>query len=172
MWAPRTYGVIGATGLIELDNLFNLMRPLFCLFGGILLKLIFSLTVLLISTSLLLLHTNSFTTAKVKNTAELSIAPEDHALIAISYGVGKKFFITNNTGRIIEIEKVGLVSRPNQVVVDKDEFGSSFIPSGEVKKFTIIGNPKGLIGNQIQIKVRWNGGSADINSTIPETIVR
>ncbi|HEY2422229.1 MAG TPA: hypothetical protein VGI04_12465 [Neobacillus sp.] len=131
-------------------------------------KITFSLTALFISISLLLFHTNSFTTAEIKNEAALFIAKEDRALIAIRYTKGNKLAVTNNNGTTIEIEKIELMSNADHQMIKVGENESPSIMPGRVKEFTIPGNPKDLTGKVIQITVHWNGGRAEIKSTIPE----
>lgn len=137
------------------------------------LKLIYSLTALYLTISLLLSHTNSYSTAQIRNEAALSIASEDRALIAITYRAGnKRFAVTNNTGKTVEIEKVEILSDTDHRIIDLGENNFTAINPGRVNEFTITGDPKSLTGKVIQIIVHWNGGRAEINSTIPETIER
>jgi hypothetical protein len=131
-------------------------------------RLVFTLSILFLSLSLLLLQSNSFTSAEVKNEAILSIVSEENALIAITYEKGEMLIVTNNTGKTIEIEKVELMGETNQKNINLVENNSPSIQPGGVKEFPITGNLKDLAGRVIQIKSHWYGGSAEIKSIIPE----
>ncbi len=125
--------------------------------GGDILKLFFSLLAILLTSSLLLLFSNSFTNAEIKNDATLSIVPEDSALIAIIDWEGRTFSIKNNTEETVEIAGIELSSDS-----DMD------IEAGEIGDFTLVGDAEELSGKVIEIIAHWNGGSAEIKSTIPE----
>ena len=66
-------------------------------------KRFFSLSALFIIHVIFTFQSNSFTTAEIKNEATLSIVSEEDALIAIDYGEGRMFTVTNNTEKAIEI---------------------------------------------------------------------
>lgn len=131
--------------------------------GGNVLKRFISLTALLLSLSLVLFQSNSFTTAALKNDATLSIVPEENALIAINYGEGRMFAVTNNTANAITIESHGPIH-----IEGTDSF---HIMSEGTNDFTLAGAPEDLIGGSIHIIARWNGGSAEIQSMIPESSI-
>lgn len=134
-------------------------------------KWIISLLLIFSSIPLLLIQSNSFTTAVIKNEAELSIVAEENALIGISYGKNNWLAVTNNSANPIEIESIELLDHSIQKIHKKDEMDSNHIPPGKAKEFTITGDPRELIGENIKINCRWDGGSAQIKSTIPELIV-
>jgi len=131
------------------------------------LKLFFSLTVLFLSITLLLFQTNSFTKAEITSEARLSVVSEENSLIAITYGVGKQFTVTNNTGNTIEIVEIWLNGDSDNRIIDIKGKGDS-IKSGGNKAFNITDDPKALHGKVIQLIARWEGGNAVIKSTIPE----
>ncbi|MEK5067053.1 hypothetical protein [Sporosarcina sp. FSL K6-1508] len=131
-------------------------------------KKFFSLAALLVSMSFLLLRSTSFTTAEIGSDATLSIVPEDSALIAITNWEGRKFAITNNTEETIEIQGIDILSGFSEEAMNVVENNSSTLISGGSKYFTLIGDAQELSGGEIQIIAHWNGGSAEINSTIPE----
>ncbi|QBP41864.1 DUF5305 family protein [Paenisporosarcina antarctica] len=91
-------------------------------------KLFFSLSVLLISISFLLFHSTSFTNAKIKNTATLSIVSEESALMSISYGVGKNFSVINNTAMTIKVDRVKLKNKSEHQIINNKKYGSRIIP--------------------------------------------
>ena len=130
-------------------------------------KLFFSLTVLFLSITLLLFQTNSFTKAEITSEARLSVVSEENSLIAITYGVGKQFTVTNNTGNTIEIVEIWLNGDSDNRIIDIKGKGDS-IKSGGNKAFNITDDPKALHGKVIQLIARWEGGNAVIKSTIPE----
>ena len=130
-------------------------------------KLFFSLTVLFLAISLLLFQTNSFTKAEITNEARLSVVSEENSLIAITYGVGKQFTVSNNTGNTIEIVEIWLNGDSDNRIIEIKGKGDS-IKSGGNKAFNITDDPKALHGRVIQLIARWEGGKAVIKSTIPE----
>ncbi|WP_066315635.1 hypothetical protein [Bacillus sp. FJAT-29814] len=133
-------------------------------------KLIFSLLVISLSISLLLIQSHSFTTAEISSEAILTVVPEENALIAITYGKNKRLVVTNNTGNTIEIESIEWLGSPNYRIIEVGKNDANFIMPGTIKEFTLTGDPKQLSGGVIKINVRWNGGSAELTSTIPELI--
>jgi hypothetical protein len=135
------------------------------------LKLVFSLILISLSISFLLIQTNSFTKAEISNKALLGIVAEENALIGITYGKNNMFTVTNNTGDSIEMESIEILDHPDQKITEADSMGSSLLLPGKVGEYTITGNPKELVGETIKLNIRWNGGSAEINSTIHEQIV-
>ncbi|MCL6572507.1 MAG: hypothetical protein K6T88_12625 [Bacillus sp. (in: Bacteria)] len=130
-------------------------------------KFSFSLFILFISLSLLLLPSNSFTTATIRNETTLSIVAEDHALIAITYLNNNMLTLTNNTGNTIGIDRIEVINKTGHELIPEKENDSHYVQPGGVKQFTITGDPKNLTGLVIQIKTHWKGGRADIKSTIP-----
>ncbi|WP_164667895.1 hypothetical protein [Virgibacillus doumboii] len=130
-------------------------------------KVILSLAAVFASLSFLLLHTSSFTTAKVKNEANLSIVSEESALIAINYTKGKRFTVTNNTVKTIHIDRVSVLNGSDQRAINLGKDSSAIKPGG-VQEFNITGDPKKLSGKVLRIDTYWNGGSAEIKSTIPD----
>ncbi|MDX1699376.1 MAG: hypothetical protein R3250_02100 [Melioribacteraceae bacterium] len=130
-------------------------------------KLFFSLTVLFLSISLLLFQTNSFTKAEITSEARLSVVSEENSLIAVTYGVGKQFTITNNTRHTVEIEEVWLNGDSDNRIIEIRGKGNS-VKSGGNKEFNITDDPNELPGKVIQLIVRWEGGNAVIKSTIPD----
>ena len=80
--------------------------------GGDVLKRFISLIALLLSISFFLYHGTSFSNAEIRNDATLTIVPEEHALIAITYGKGGNFFVTNNTAKTIDVANVEVVNEP------------------------------------------------------------
>ena len=137
-------------------------------FGGNVLRLTFSLTALFISLSFLIFHGNSFTTAEITSEAKLSIVPDDDALIAISYGPGKHFQVTNNTGKTIVIDSIEISDAPKNEIKELGENGSFSIEPGESKRFNVTADPKELENKIMHLFAYWNGGSTEINSIIPE----
>ncbi|MEH7252629.1 hypothetical protein V7111_10935 [Neobacillus niacini] len=131
-------------------------------------KLIYFLFVIFVSISFLFIQTNSFTKAEISNDVLLAIANEENALIAISYGKGKKFEVKNNTENSIEIVSINLLDSLAHNIHEVGEPDSYLVQPGRVKEFNITGDPKGLTGKTIKINFRWNGGSAEIKSTIPD----
>jgi hypothetical protein len=138
--------------------------------GGNVLKLFFTLTALFLLISMLLFQTDSFTQAEITSEAILSIVSEDNALIAIIYGKGKMFAVTNNAGKTVEIESVELIGDSKNSIIEVKGKGTSLQPGGN-KEFNITADPKKLPGKVIQLIVRWEGGSAEIKSTIPEAFI-
>jgi hypothetical protein len=134
------------------------------------LKLIYPLLVIFLSISFLFIQTNSFTKSEVSNDAVLSIADEKHALIAVTYEKGKKFEVKNNTENTIEIVSINILDSLAHNIHEIGEPDSYLVQPGRVKEFNITGDPKGLTGETIKINFRWNGGSAEIKSTIPDLI--
>lgn len=130
-------------------------------------KLLFSLTILFLSISLLLFQTNSFTKAEITSEARLSVVSEENSLIAISYGVGQQFTVTNNTRHTIEIVEIWLNGDSDNRIIEIKGKGNS-IKSGGSKEFNITDDLNGLYGKVIQLIARWEGGNAVIKSTIPE----
>ncbi|MDR7239077.1 hypothetical protein [Neobacillus drentensis] len=133
-------------------------------------KLIFSLCVISLSISLFLIQSNSFTKADISNKVLLAIVDEENAIIGITYEKNKMFKVTNNTGDTIEIDSIEILDRPDQKIIELDKMESSQIQPDRAKKYIITGNPKELIGGLIKLTIRWNGGSAEIKSTIQEQI--
>lgn len=131
-------------------------------------KLIYSLFVIFSIISIHLIQINSFTKAEISNKAILSISSEENALIAISYRKNNVFEIKNNTGNPIEIESIVNLEHPAQKISQANEAVPNLIPPGKVKEFTIIGGQKEIIGGILKISIRWNGGSAEIRSKIPD----
>ncbi|WP_438315322.1 hypothetical protein [Sporosarcina sp. FA9] len=131
-------------------------------------KRFFSLSALLLAITFLLFNSNSFTTAEIKNEATLSVVSEENALIAIEYEEGGIFTVTNNTEKTIEIESVQLTSGSGNDIINTDY--ASINPGGS-SQFTIIGDPEPLYGTTIQLMASWNGGSAEIQSMIPESTI-
>ncbi|MGB2993668.1 MAG: hypothetical protein WBB47_13630 [Paenisporosarcina sp.] len=134
-------------------------------------KLFFSLTILFLAISLLLFQSNSFTKAEITSKARFSVVSEENGLVAISYAVGKQFIVTNNTGKTIEIVDIKLIGDSNNRIIEIKEKGT-FLQDGGINKFNITADPKKLKGKVIQLKVRWKGGSAVINSNIPESFIK
>lgn len=130
-------------------------------------RLFVSLSVLFITATLLVVYSNSFTTAGVKNEATLSITSEENALIALDYEKGEKLTITNNTEKTITIESVSIISDSNHKITTQGKEGPVSLNSSARQVYNITGNPKELAGKVIIVKARWSGGSADIKSTIP-----
>lgn len=130
-------------------------------------KLFYSLPILFISISLLIFQTNSFTTTEIGSEAILSVVSEENSVIAINYGVGKHFTVTNNTTNTLEIVEIWLCGNSNNRIIELNGKGD-FIKSGGKKAFNISGGPQNLHGKGIQLIARWEDGSAVINSTIPE----
>ena len=133
--------------------------------GGDVMKLFFSLSALFISVTLMLIYTNSFTTAAVKNEATLSITSEESALIAINYTKDNNFRLSNNTDKNIIVKNIKLVSDPKHNVINVDT--PIFLPSGHSQEFSIVNSTKDLSGKVMTVSVHWNGGTANIKSTIP-----
>lgn len=127
-------------------------------------KSIFVLSALFISISLLILQSNSFTTAEIRSEATINLVSEENALIAINYGENKMFTVTNNTDKTIEIESIDIKGIEELFEVDEKD---SFILSGESKEFTVSGDSKELAGEMMSIMVRWNEGIAEITSMLP-----
>ncbi|WP_172373353.1 hypothetical protein [Sporosarcina jiandibaonis] len=128
-------------------------------------RLIVSLSVIFIFMSLLVVHSTSFSTTKVKNEATLSVTTESNALIAISYTNGKKFEIRNNTNRTIVVENVELMSETKNDIINVNVPFS--LTPGSSRELNITADPKELTGKVIEVKTHWNGGSAIVKSTIP-----
>jgi hypothetical protein len=149
--------------------IYVLFADIFLSQEGKYLRWIISLLVIFSSIPLLLIQSNSFTTTVIKNDAELSIAAEENALIGLSYGKANLLAVTNNSANPIEIESIELLNHSVQIL-QKDETDLKLIPPGKTKEFTITGDPRQLIGGIIKINCRWEGGSAQIKSTIPELI--
>lgn len=131
-------------------------------------KVVFLLVTLLLSLSLLSVRSHSYSIAEIKNEASVSIVAEDRGLISVTYGNGKKFTITNNIGKTIEIEGVELIESPAHEIVPTGENVPSAIEAGGKRVFNITGDPKSLKGKTIRIRAHWNGGGAEINSMIPD----
>lgn len=138
--------------------------------GGEILKRFISLTALLLSISLFLLHGTSFSNAEIKNDAILTIVPEEDALIAIKYGEENNFSIINNTAKAIEISIVEIVNEFDHASVSVIDKSSPSISPGKSLQFTIPSDTNALPGKAIQLVARWNGGNAKIISIIPERI--
>lgn len=168
IWVPETYGVIGATGLIKFGLYVQFDWAFIMNSGGSKLRLTISLTTLFLSISFLLFQSNSFTTAEIRSDIALSIVPENIALLAIAYGEGKQFTITNNTGQTIVLNSVGLIVESINVIKELDNKSDYTLEPGEVKRFNMIGKPQDLNGNLIRIIAHWNGGRTEIKSKIPE----
>ncbi|MEK4484678.1 hypothetical protein MHH81_03675 [Psychrobacillus sp. FSL H8-0484] len=130
-------------------------------------KLLLFLTASLLLISSLLLQSNSFSKAEISNNVLLSIVEEESALIAITYGEEKTFEVTNNTDKTIEIERVELLDEYEEEFMNIEDVDSSIFP-GEMKEFALTGNSKDLTGKVIRIITRWEGGNAEIQSTLPE----
>ena len=128
-------------------------------------RLIVSLSAILISVSVLVMHSNSFSTAKVKNEITLSITPETNALIAITYTNGKKFEIRNNTSQTVVVDSVELISETKNDIINVNVPFS--LTAGSGKEFNITADPKELTDKIIEVKTHWNNGSAFVKSTIP-----
>ena len=133
--------------------------------GGALLRLVVSLSAIFISISLLVMHSNSFSTANVKNETALSITPETIALIAITYTNGNKFEIRNNTSQTIVVDSVELMSETKNDLINVNVPFS--LTPGTSKEINITADPKELTDKIIEVKTHWNGGSATVKSTIP-----
>ncbi|WP_423800230.1 hypothetical protein [Neobacillus sp. SAB-20_R2A] len=131
-------------------------------------KLIYSLFAIFFMISIHLIQINSFTKAEISNKAILSISSEENALIAISYRKNNVFAIKNNTGNPIEIESIVNLEHTSQKISNANEGFPNLIPPGKVKEFTIIGEQTELIGGILKINIRWDGGSAEIRSKIPD----
>ena len=129
-------------------------------------RLFFSLLALLISVTMMVIYTNSFTTAAIKNEATLSISSEESALIAINYTENKNIQLSNNTDKSIVVKNINLVSDPKHKVINAS-FPFS-LPSGHSQEFIIANYKRDLSGNVMTVSVHWNGGTADIKSTIPK----
>ena len=129
-------------------------------------KLFFSLSALFISVTLMLIYTNSSTTAAVKNEATLSVTSEESALIAINYTDDKNVQLSNNTDKSIVVKSIKLVSDPTHKVINAN-FPFS-LPSGHSQEFTIANNKKDPSGKLMTVSVHWNGGTAEIKSTMPK----
>ena len=128
-------------------------------------KLFFSLSALFISIILMVNYTNSSTTAAVKNETTLSVTLEESALIAINYTDDKNVQLINNTDKSIVIKSIKLVSDQKHKVINT-HFPFS-LPPGHSQEFTIANN-KDLSGKVLTVSVQWNGGTANIKSTIPK----
>lgn len=115
---------------------------------------------------MMVIHTNSFTTAAVKNEATLSIGSEESALIAINYTENKNIQLSNNTDKSIVVKTIKLVSNPKQKVINADLPIS--LPPGQNQKFSIVNDKKDLSEKVLTVSVHWNGGTADIKSTMPK----
>ena len=137
-------------------------------FGGDGMRLTFSLTALFLSLSFLIFHGNSFSTAEITSEAKLSIVTDNDALIAISYGPGKQFQVTNNTGKTIVIDSIEISDAPKNEIKELGENGSFSIEPGESKRFNVTADPKELENKIMRLFAYWNGGSTEINSIIPE----
>ncbi|WP_210471553.1 hypothetical protein [Sporosarcina sp. 6E9] len=133
-------------------------------------KRFISLTALLLFISLFLYHGTSFSNAEIKNDAILSIVSEENALIAITYGEGGNFFVTNNTAKAIDVRNIEVVNENDQAVISVVKNDPTTIVPGKSQNFILAGDPNSLTGKVIQFTARWNGGNATINTTIPELI--
>lgn len=135
--------------------------------GGNLLRLFLTLTALFLSITILLFQTNSFTKTEITSDARLSVVSGEDSLISITYGVGKQFTVTNNTGNTIEIVEIWLNGDSNNRIIEIKGKGDS-IKAGGNKAFNFTADPKELRGKVIQLIASWEGGNAVIKSTIPE----
>ena len=122
--------------------------------GGDVLKRLISLSALLLSISLFLSHGTSFSNAEIKNDATLSIVPEEHALIAITYGKSGNFSVKNNTAKTIDVANVEVVNEPGQPVISMAEKGT----------FTII--PVGVKSSPLKGIQNLNWQSNSVNSSL------
>lgn len=136
--------------------------------GGNILRLTIFLSALFLSIIYFLFQSNSFSTAEIRSEIAISIVPENIALIAITYGEGKQFTITNNTGKTIILDSVGLNVDSKNGIIELDNKGNYTLEPDEFKSFNITGKPQDLQGNLIKIKAHWDGGSTEIKSKIPE----
>lgn len=127
-----------------------------------------SLTALLLSISLFLSHGTSYSNAKVRGDATLSIVPEERALIAITYGEDNNLSVTNNTAKTIKVSNVEMVNEDDHPIISLLENGTATIHPGDSRQFNVPNDTDVLLGKAIQLLTRWNGGNAQINSTIPE----
>lgn len=76
--------------------------------------------------------------------------------------------LTNNTGNTLEIESIEILNHFAEKINLAEEMDTFPILPGGVKDITITGDLKDAAWEMVQIKVRWNGGRAEIKSTIPE----
>jgi len=136
--------------------------------GGDVLKLFFSLSAILLTSSLLLLFSNSFTNAEINNDTTLSVVSEDSALIAVVDWDGRTFSIKNNTEETIEITSIEL-GRGSGMDITENQVPSIIGPGG-LSQVILIGDAEELSGRDIQLVARWSGGNAEIISTIPEFV--
>ncbi|MEH7387278.1 hypothetical protein V7147_17960 [Bacillus sp. JJ1521] len=133
-------------------------------------KLIFSFLIVFLSISLLLIQTNSFSRSEISNEAILSIATEENAPISVTYGKDNRFTVINRTESSIKIVSIELLDNPDQAIIEAAEIDSYQIRPGGVKEFVIPGNLEDRIGGTIKLNIHWDGGRAEIKSTIPERI--
>lgn len=117
------------------------------------------------SLTMLIIYSNSFTTATVNNEATFSIISEESALIAINYTESNNFQVSNNTNENIVVQAIELVSDPKRIIFDAN-FPFS-LPPGNNQELTIANNKKDLSGKVLTVSVHWKEGAASIKSTIP-----
>ena len=130
-------------------------------------RLFVSLSALLISATLLVVYSNSFTTAEVKNETTLRISAEGNALIAITYEKAEKLTIKNNTDKTITIKSVSIINDSNHKITTQGKESPVSLNSTGSQVYNITGKPSELPGKVIVVKADWNGGSAEVKSTIP-----
>ncbi|WP_391207622.1 hypothetical protein [Psychrobacillus sp. L4] len=115
---------------------------------------------LFISISLLVIQSDSYSTAGITSDATISLVPEGEALIAINYDVeNRKIMLTNNMEKTVYIESIN----PSGYF----ELLQGVIGSGETLEFDVIGKSQDLSEQNISMKVRWSEGSALISSMLP-----
>lgn len=129
-------------------------------------RLFFSLSALFISLTMIIIYTNSFTTAAVNNEATFSIVSEENALIAINYTESKNLQLSNNTDKSIVVKSIDLVSDPKHKFINANLPIS--LPPGSNQQFTIANNKKDLSGEVLTVLVHWSGGTANIKSIMPK----
>lgn len=118
------------------------------------------LSALFISISLLVIQSDSYSTAEIRSDATIRVVPEGEALIAINYDQeNRKIMLTNNTDKTVYIESI--------IPSGYFELFQGVIGSGETIEFDVIGKSDELNEQNISIKVRWSDGSADIVSVLP-----
>lgn len=127
-------------------------------------KLKLGLAALLLSVSVLLLLSNSFSTAEIRNDVAMSVVGESDALIGIKNWDGRYFSVVNNTETTVVIESM--------MVMDGEALGvdgwPSYIGAGEEKTFILIGEATELSKDkEIRISASWESGSAEISTMIP-----
>ncbi|WP_432357073.1 hypothetical protein [Sporosarcina sp. UB5] len=115
------------------------------------------LVALFLSISVLLLQSNSFSTADIRNDLAVSVVEEDQAFIMITEWDGRNFNVVNNTQTTVWVE--GMTFN-----VDGDLTPLRY---GEIRKFTLIGKASDLSGSQLRITFSWESGRAEITSIIP-----